>query len=107
MTTEAFDDVLLQDYMHGFYGYGHYSAPYWFIGMEEGSSGKPAEISTRLHQWDIRSRAELEDLVDYSQVIGMEGLVGSRAKILPTWAGLIKILQRVAEVISASPTPVP
>lgn len=92
MTTEAFDDALLQDYMHGFYGYGRYAAPYWFIGMEEGSSGKPTEIPMRTHQWHKRGRRELEDLVDYSYLIGMEGLLGSRARIQPTWAGLIKIL---------------
>lgn len=92
MANVAFDDALVQDYMHGFYGYGHYAAPYWFIGMEEGSSGKPDEIPKRIHEWHNRGRAELEDLVDYSQVIGMGSLVGSPTKIQPTWAGLIKIL---------------
>ncbi len=30
------DDHLLQDFIDGFYGYGNYNAPYWFVGMEGG-----------------------------------------------------------------------
>ncbi len=30
------DDTLVTSFMSGFYGYGSYSADYWFVGMEEG-----------------------------------------------------------------------
>lgn len=34
--TEQFDDQLLGEFVHNFYGYGSYGGQFWFIGMEEG-----------------------------------------------------------------------
>jgi hypothetical protein len=33
------DDTLLARYAETFCGYGRYDAPYWFVGLEEGSDG--------------------------------------------------------------------
>src|SRR5689334_17327054 len=92
IAAESFDDDLLQDYMDGFYGYGNYAADYWFVGMEEGSTGTFEEIALRLRQWDQRGRNELEDVVDYHAWTGNPRLFGPDAKIQPTWGGLIKII---------------
>ena len=34
--AEQFDDLLLDEFAHKFYGYGNYGGQFWFIGMEEG-----------------------------------------------------------------------
>ena len=34
--AEQFDDLLLDEFAHNFYGYGNYGGQFWFIGMEEG-----------------------------------------------------------------------
>jgi hypothetical protein len=36
---DQFDHTLLTDYINGFWGYGTFSADYWFVGMEEGGGG--------------------------------------------------------------------
>lgn len=61
-TRQHFDDELLLAYMDGFYGYGNYQAPYWFVGMEEGGGDSSADVSSRLKIWNERGRQELEDL---------------------------------------------
>ena len=90
--SELFDDQLLQDYMNGFYGYGSYSGDFWFVGMEEGSTGRFDEICRRITGWSRRGRSELEDVVDYHNSIGISGLFEPSSRIQPTWGGLIKII---------------
>ena len=90
--NELSDDQLLQEYVNGFYGYGSYSGDFWFVGMEEGSTGRFDEIARRITGWSRRGRNELEDVVDYHNAIGIYGLFEPRARIQPTWGGLIKII---------------
>lgn len=73
------DDELLESYINGFYGYGSYSAPYWFIGMEPGGEVTLEQIEARLKAWDERGSPELESLGHYDK------------GIQKTWGGLIKI----------------
>jgi hypothetical protein len=81
---EALNDDLLQDYANNFFGYGSYSGDYWFVGMEEGSSGLLSEISQRIKEWDNRGRNELEDLVDYDAATGRSQWFTPRARLQPT-----------------------
>ena len=87
-----FDDELLQEYTHTFYGYGNFAGHYWFVGMEEGSTGKFEEIESRLEYWRQRGRPELEDVVEYHEALGVTGLFGRGARLQPTWSKLIRVL---------------
>ena len=42
--TQHFDDQVLDEFAHQFYGYGNYDGRYWFIGMEEGGGNSFAEV---------------------------------------------------------------
>ena len=64
------DDGLLKAYIDGFYGYGSYQAPYWFIGMEPGGEVTLDEMEARLQTWDGAGRPELEELRGYHGKIG-------------------------------------
>ena len=89
---ESFDDQLLQYFMSTFYGYGSYSGPYWFIGMEEGGGDSVREVSKRLMVWDQRGRHELEDVVEYHLELGITHPFGEKPMLQPTWAKLIRVL---------------
>ncbi len=45
-------DDLLNAYMTGFYGYGSPSAPFWFIGIEEGGGASLHEVERQIRCWD-------------------------------------------------------
>ena len=89
---DFFDEQLLQAFMRGFYGYGNYAAPYWFIGMEEGGGDSFEEIQKRLTVWDKRGRRELEDVADYHTELGITHPFAAKPKLQPTWAKLIRTL---------------
>lgn len=45
------EQQLLKTFMSRFYGYGSWSAKYWFIGMEEGGGDSEEEIERRMMTW--------------------------------------------------------
>lgn len=90
--TELFDDQLLDEFAHTFYGYGSYQAQYWFVGMEEGGGNSYAEINTRLNIWAKRGKQELEDVALYHTDIGITHLFNEKPKLQPTWNKLIRIV---------------
>lgn len=92
MTSLAIDTRLLEDFMHGFYGYGNYQAGYWFIGMEEGGGNTFEEIARRLAIWERLGRNELEDVAEYHFQIGMPHFFRDPVKLQSTWNKLIRIL---------------
>ena len=92
--AEMFDDDLLYAFMDCFYGSGHYTAPYWFVGMEEGGHGTFQEVAGRLAAWDAGNRRELHELGNYDYFFG------PHARLQRTWAKLIHI------VLSAEGQPV-
>jgi hypothetical protein len=55
------DDTLLSSFITTFYGYGTYSAPYWFVGMEEGGGNSLDDVALRIIRWDRLGRSELGD----------------------------------------------
>jgi hypothetical protein len=99
-TLVSLDDALLLDYMQGFHGYGSYEAPYWFVGMEEGSTGSIDEITNRISVWAKRGKPELDDLVGFHHATGLDWLFKPDAPLQPTWRGLIRLFL-AAEGISA------
>lgn len=84
-------ETLIDAFMDGFYGYGDYSARYWFIGLEEGGGGSEDEIERRLNAWDRRGRNELEDLAEFHAAFG-EREWFERGALQRTWRGLIRIV---------------
>src|SRR6184192_195563 len=86
------DDDAVATFIETFYGYGNWSAPVWFVGMEEGGGGTPEEIAKRIAAWEQRGRNELEDLVEYHHAIGVTRHFGGQPKLQSTWAKLIRIL---------------
>lgn len=87
-----FDDQLLEAYINGFYGYGNYQAPYWFVGMEEGGGNSHEEIVGRLEVWSKRGHEELEDLAQYHRELGMSRFFDAQAKLQSTWKQLIRVV---------------
>jgi hypothetical protein len=85
-----FDDVLLNEFMRGFYGYGNFGGDYWFIGMEEGGGNSFADVHNRLRAWAKRGKRELEDVAEYHAEIGVTHLFGNKPKLQKTWNKLIR-----------------
>lgn len=81
--------------MHGFYGYGNYKAPFWFIGMEEGGGGSLDEIRQRLATWDMRGHRELEDVADYHRAFGITKHWDEPVRLQSTWNKLIRVLMSI------------
>jgi len=90
--TEWFDDQLLDEFAHNFYGYGNYNGQFWFVGMEEGGGNSFAEIAKRLSVWAKRGKRELEDVAEYHIDIGLSHLFSERPTIQLTWGKLVRIL---------------
>ena len=86
-----FDDELLHAFVFGFFGYGSFSAPYWFVGMEEGGGNTPEDIALRLRAWEARGKRALEDVVDYHLAIGVSKHFDELGVLQPTWNKLIRI----------------
>jgi hypothetical protein len=97
------NDNLLQEFIHGFYGYGNYKAPFWFIGMEEGGGGSFVEIRQRLAIWDTRGHRELEDVADYHRAFGITKHWDEPVSLQSTWGKLIRVLMG-AKGLAPSPS---
>jgi len=89
------DPDLLRRFMHTFYGYGSWSAPLWFVGMEEGGGTTPEEVQRRLNAW---RGGELEDLRDFHLRAELPMHFVGRPRIQAlgeTWFGLPSVLRAV------------
>jgi hypothetical protein len=83
---------LLDAYMRTFYGYGAWTAKYWFVGMEEGGGDSLAEIERRITVWHDRGRRDLEDLRDYHLAIGVPQYFGEKPPLQRTWRALLRVV---------------
>lgn len=90
--AEQFNDQLLDEFVHNFYGYGTYSGQFWFIGMEEGGGDSFSEVTRRLETWASRGKREIDDVAEYLTASGIMHLHNDRPKLQSTWNGLIRIL---------------
>jgi hypothetical protein len=82
----------IERFMTTFFGYGSWTAPIWFIGMEEGWGSTVAEVTRRLAAWERRGERELEELVEYHRAIGVTRHLDDHAPLQPTWAKMIHVL---------------
>lgn len=85
------NDQLLEAFMSGFYGFGNYHAPYWFIGMEEGGNAEEEDIAKQLDIWNKWGRNELLDVIKYAHEIGFTQWYGDRPILQRTWRNLIRV----------------
>lgn len=87
---------MLEQYIHGFYGYGNLDADCWFIGMEGGFKEDVEDVEKRLEKrlktWNEWEREELEDLRDFQEEIGIDEWFGENPKSQDTWNPLIRVL---------------
>lgn len=86
------NDNLLLKFANGFYGYGNYHAPCWFLGMEEGGGNSVDEINHRFSVWGMRGGEELEDIFEYHTAIGFPEYFTEKPKIQNTWGKQIRFL---------------
>lgn len=87
--------ALIADFMKSFYGYGNLSAPYWFIGMEEGCGPDwDTHVQPRFEQWRARGRKQTEHLRDFHFAIGVrkhwQAVAGRPVKVQFTWRRLVE-----------------
>jgi hypothetical protein len=85
------DQQTLSAFMSGFYGYGRWDAPLWFIGMEEGGGNSWEEIARRVSVWEEFNRPELADLHEFHALLGVTRHSGPMAKLQRTWTSLTRI----------------
>jgi len=77
--------------MNGFYGYGSWKHPLWFIGMEEGGCDSLNEFNRRVEVWIQQGRKELEDARSYHEAIGVDTWFRNGARLQQTWGKLIRV----------------
>ena len=77
--------------MNGFFGYGSWNQPTWFIGMEEGGCAALDEFNRRVDAWVQRGCKELEDARSYHAAIGVNQWFTKGARMQSTWEKLIRI----------------
>jgi hypothetical protein len=86
------DDALLEEFCAGFFGYGSFAAPIWFIGMEEGGGKSAEEIAARLAAWAQFERSELVDACRFHERTGLGKWFRPSPPIQRTWGKAIRVL---------------
>lgn len=88
------DTSLLTQHMNVLFGYGSATAPYWFIGSEEGGQITEPIVAKRLQIWEDWKKPTLVDLPEY-----YEACMGKRkpyfsdpVTLQRTWSAIIWML---------------
>jgi hypothetical protein len=75
------------------YGYGRWSAPYWFIGPEQGQApDENDDLEPRVKAWHDLGGTELTDCREFHALIGEDRWHRERPKLQPTWRPLLLLL---------------
>jgi len=82
----------LNNYIESFFGYGRWTAPLWFVGIEEAGGKMGAEIEQRRTVWAKRGHMELEDALTFYPETGNHRWHGINATLQTTWTQLIRML---------------
>lgn len=83
---------LLEEYIRNFFGYGSWTQPVWFVGMEEGGSADT--LQARLDQWKRVGHPHLMDLPTLCHAIGDGDYFPPAPEppaSQPTWNNLTKL----------------
>jgi len=84
-----YDDF--KDFMHEFYGYGNFEAPYWFVGMEEAGEDTHSYIRVRVDRW-ANQRGALVDLKEFNNIEWFEYFENNHPIFQSTWRPLLLLL---------------
>ncbi|HST03829.1 MAG TPA: hypothetical protein VLQ48_03750 [Chloroflexia bacterium] len=87
-----FDPRLLTEFIDTFYGYGTYSAPFWFVGMEEGGGHTLEENLRKVTNWHNHGCKELGSFMADSQSGVATRWFCNHPPVQSTWGKLIRIL---------------
>jgi hypothetical protein len=79
----------IDEFASGFYGYGDFDSPLWFIGMEEGGGTSAEEVTNRIRAWQQRGCMPLEDVAEYHNAFLKHGY--SSITKQNTWSALSRI----------------
>ncbi|WP_371055201.1 hypothetical protein [Rhodosalinus sp. K401] len=79
----------IDEFASGFYGYGDFDSPLWFIGMEEGGGDSAGEVTNRIRAWQQRGCSPLEDVAEYHDAFIESGF--SSITKQNTWSALSRI----------------
>lgn len=99
----------LQVMDRNFFGYGHWSAPYWFIGPEQGKGRGEADSSEeRLRAWEALQRPDICDCASFHRCLGdtrwhLPEAPGKLPPLQPTWRSLMFFLLEYLGESSAIP----
>ena len=77
-------------YIHNFYGYGRWSASFWFVGVEEGGVTDLKDVDKRIESW-LQFNSEVIDIKKHHIRIGQGHQFVGKAKLSRTWANLIRL----------------
>lgn len=88
MLTTSF----LNNYLASFFGYGQWTAPIWFVGIEEAGGRTESEVERRLSLWNHRGSKELEDAPVFYPKSGNDRWHGNKAELQATWKQLIRFI---------------
>jgi hypothetical protein len=91
MAEEHDDDGLTESeraLAKGWYGYGRWGAPYWFVGIEPGGD----ELDACVRMWDALECAELLDIAAHHEEHGTDWFGEGVTRTQPTWQKLIWLL---------------
>ena len=75
----------------GCYGYGSWTAPYWFIGPEQGMQAA-GDLDKRVNAWVSLGRGELDDCLEFHKLIEEPRWHGKSPKLQKTWKQLMLML---------------
>ena len=76
-----------------FYGYGRWTAPYWFIGPEQGQGKDESnDLTVRVKAWKLEGGPELADLGRYHDRISPGKWTSEGTPLQQTWRKLMLIL---------------
>jgi hypothetical protein len=89
MTDSQRDDGI-REKARRFYGYGRWTAPYWFIGPEEGGSDDPER---RVEAWRQLGEAELCDCREFHSLIEITKHHRETPPLQYTWRKLMLLLK--------------
>ncbi|MGD0003491.1 MAG: hypothetical protein ABSE06_04605 [Anaerolineaceae bacterium] len=82
----------LESFINGFYGFGNYSGPYWFVGIEPGGGDSFEDIVKRIQIWEDAKKPEVMDVAEYHLCLGIRKYFEDPVVLQPTWNRLIRII---------------
>jgi hypothetical protein len=83
-------DDLIRAYAANFLGYGTWTAPFWFVGMEEGGGQSLTEFALRVQAWIDEGQPELLDLASHQKRISETASLSPAPSLQRTWGRLIR-----------------